>query len=145
MIYARRITIFDSKVRSRYPTKTCFNQKLKFEPKKPPLMQLEHASSAIVQKRSATVSTIHHSQMGILTGFLVCMKTVPGPVNLHTRPSPEDKPEIIPPEATRSSIYLVFHATKWPLSTIYLSPSASFRLLVLQLQFQNVGNLHLSE
>jgi hypothetical protein len=54
------------------------------------------------------------------------MKTVPGPVNLHTNPSPEDRPEMMPPEATRSRIYFVFQATRWPLSTIYLSPSTSY-------------------
>lgn len=47
-----------------------------------------------------------------LTAFLVWIKTVPGPVNLHTRPSPDAKPEMIPPDATRSMTYLVFHATK---------------------------------
>lgn len=48
--------------------------------------------------------------------FLVCMYTVPGPVNRHARPSPELRPEMIPPEATRSILYLQFHATRWPLS-----------------------------
>lgn len=60
-----------------------------------------------------------------LTAFLVWMNTVPGPVNLHTRPSPDAKPEMMPPDATRSITYFVFQATKWPLSTIYFSPSTS--------------------
>ena len=59
------------------------------------------------------------------TAFLVWIKTVPGPVNLQTRPSADDMPEMRPPEATRSSMYFVFHATRWPLSTMYFSPSAS--------------------
>ena len=54
------------------------------------------------------------------------MKTVPGPVNLHTKPSPEARPEIKPPEATRSRMYLVFQATRCPLSTMYFSPSTSY-------------------
>lgn len=59
-------------------------------------------------------------------GFRVCMKTLPGPVNLHTNPSPELRPEIIPPLATRSSTYSQFHATRCPLSMIYFSPSRSY-------------------
>ena len=31
------------------------------------------------------------------------MNTVPGPVNLHTSPSPDARPEMMPPEATRST------------------------------------------
>lgn len=54
-------------------------------------------------------------------GFLVCMKTVPGPVNLHTKPSPEVLPDMIPPLAARSSTYLQFQATRWPLSMMYFS------------------------
>lgn len=45
-------------------------------------------------------------------GFLVCMNTVPGPVNLQTNPSPALMPEMMPPLATRSSTYLQFHATR---------------------------------
>jgi hypothetical protein len=51
----------------------------------------------------------------------VCMKTVPGPVNLHTRPSPAIMLEMMPPDATRSRTYLQFHATRWPLSMMYFS------------------------
>lgn len=61
----------------------------------------------------------------ILTGFRVWIYTVPGPVNLHTRPSPEASPDIIPPDATRSMTYFVFQAIKCPLSTMYFSPSTS--------------------
>ena len=57
--------------------------------------------------------------------------TVPGPVNLQTRPSPELMPDMSPPEATRSRMYLQFQATRWPLSTMYFSPSAIFIELVL--------------
>lgn len=53
------------------------------------------------------------------------MNTVPGPVNLHTRPSPDAKPEMMPPDATRSITYFVFQATRCPLSTMYFSPSTS--------------------
>jgi hypothetical protein len=59
-------------------------------------------------------------------GFLVCINTVPGPVNLHTRPSPADMFDKMPPEATRSSTYLQFHATRWPLSMMYFSSFASY-------------------
>ena len=91
------------------------------------LKPLRHGYSSIVQKRpvgiliSKHMSTAHRK----LTGFLVCMNTVPGPVNLQTKPSPEESPEMIPPDATRSRIYFVFQATRWPLSTMYLSPSTS--------------------
>lgn len=44
--------------------------------------------------------------------FLVCINTVPGPVNLHTRPSPAIIFDTIPPEATRSRTYLQFQATR---------------------------------
>ena len=57
--------------------------------------------------------------------FLVCMKTVPGPVNLQTRPSPAVMLLMIPPLATRSRTYLQFHATRWPLSMMYFSLAAS--------------------
>lgn len=67
--------------------------------------------------------SLHSS--GTLTAFLVWIKTVPGPVNLHTSPSPEARPEMMPPEATLSSTYLVFHASRCPLSTMYFSPSTS--------------------
>lgn len=67
---------------------------------------------------------------GIHTGFLVCINTVPGPVNLQTKPSPELIAEMMPPLATRSRMYLVFHATRWPLSTMYFSPSWSCTMLV---------------
>lgn len=81
-------------------------------------------------------------------GFLVCMKMDPGPthneisqylvlvmvgwrkregknapVNLHTKPSAAERPEMRPPEATRSSLYSQFQATRWPLSMMYFSPS----------------------
>lgn len=73
------------------------------------------------------------SQAENACAFRVCMKTVPGPacshqrvdfelncgnvpVNLQTRPSPEETFEMMPPEATRSRTYLQFHATRWPLS-----------------------------
>ena len=82
-------------------------------------------------------------------GFLVCMKTVPGPiysvtillgagmmwveawakylpVNLQTKPSPAAIPLIIPPLATLSIAYLQFQATKWSLSTMYCSPGAIY-------------------
>jgi len=59
-------------------------------------------------------------------GFLVCINTVPGPVNLHTKPSPAVIFDSMPPEATRSSTYLQFQATRWPLSMMYLSPSCSY-------------------
>lgn len=59
-------------------------------------------------------------------GFLVCMKTVPGPVNLQTSPSPLLMPDMIPPLATRSITYLQFQATRWPLSMMYFSPSTSW-------------------
>lgn len=65
-----------------------------------------------------------------LTAFLVWMNTVPGPVNLHTRPSPDAKPEMMPPDATRSITYFVFQATRWPLSTMYFSCSTSCRGLL---------------
>ena len=90
-----------------------------------------HVHSSIVQRQS-TGKSVHIQHLfweSRLTGFLVCMNTVPGPVNLHTSPSPEDRPEIIPPEATLSRIYFVFQATRWPLSTMYLSPSASYFLI----------------
>lgn len=60
------------------------------------------------------------------TAFLVWIKTVPGPVNLHTNPSPDARPEMMPPEDTRSRTYFVFQATRCPLSTMYFSPSASY-------------------
>jgi len=77
-------------------------------------------------------------------GFLVCMKTVPGPlvmlasrssccnttedspVNLHTKPSPELILLMMPPLAIRSRMYLQFHATRCPLSMMYFSPSRSY-------------------
>jgi hypothetical protein len=43
------------------------------------------------------------------------------PVNLQTNPSPEDMLEMMPPLATRSSTYLQFQATRWPLSMMYFS------------------------
>ena len=63
--------------------------------------------------------------IAMATGLLVCMKTVPGPTNLHTRPSLAAKLLIMPPDAIRSSVYLQFHATRWPLSMMYFSPSRS--------------------
>lgn len=42
--------------------------------------------------------------MAMATGLRVCMKTVPGPVNLHTRPSLAAKLLMIPPDAIRSSV-----------------------------------------
>lgn len=54
-------------------------------------------------------------------GFLVCINTVPGPVNLHTSPSPAAILAMIPPEDTRSRTYLQFQATRWPLSMMYFS------------------------
>jgi hypothetical protein len=60
-------------------------------------------------------------------GFLVCMNTVPGPENLHTSPSPADKLLMMPPDAMRSSTYLQFQATRWPLSMMYFSPSRSLQ------------------
>src|ERR1700761_8180115 len=60
------------------------------------------------------------------------MYTVPGPENLHTRPSPEEMPEMMPPEATRSRTYLQFQATRWPLSMMYFSPSTSWGGVVLE-------------
>ena len=63
--------------------------------------------------------------IAIATGLRVCMKTVPGPTNLHTRPSLAAKLLIMPPDAIRSSVYLQFHATRWPLSMMYFSPSRS--------------------
>lgn len=54
------------------------------------------------------------------------MYTVPGPVNLHTRPSPELIPLMRPPDATRSRTYLQFHATRWPLSMMYRSFSTNY-------------------
>jgi len=44
--------------------------------------------------------------------LLVCMNTVPGPVNLQTNPSPAIIFDTIPPDATRSRTYLQFHATR---------------------------------
>ena len=61
----------------------------------------------------------------MLTEFRVCINTTPGPVNLHTRPSPDAMPEMMPPEATRWTVYFALQATRWPLSTMYFSPSAS--------------------
>ena len=63
----------------------------------------------------------------------VCMKTVPGPVNLHTRPSLAIMLETMPPDATRSSTYLQFHATRWPLSMMYFSSFWSCGMLSLVL------------
>jgi hypothetical protein len=57
-----------------------------------------------------------------------CMNTVPGPVNLHTRPSLAAKLLMIPPDAIRSSVYLQFHATRCPLSMMYFSPSRSYKM-----------------
>jgi hypothetical protein len=54
------------------------------------------------------------------------MYTVPGPENLQTKPSPDEIPLMIPPEATRSRTYLQFHATRCPLSMMYFSPSTSY-------------------
>ena len=59
------------------------------------------------------------------TGCLDCKRTVPGPVNLQTSPSPEVRPEMMPPLATRSITYLQFQATRWLLSIMYLSPSCN--------------------
>lgn len=67
-------------------------------------------------------------------GFLVCKKTVPGPVNLQTRPSPDAMPEMIPPDAMRSITYFVFQATKWPLSIMYRSPSCNCGLISVVLR-----------
>ena len=58
-------------------------------------------------------STCQHFRSDGL-GFII-------PVNLHTRPSPELRPDMMPPLATRSRIYLQFHATRCPLSMIYFS------------------------
>lgn len=90
-----------------------------------------HVHSSIVQRQpiGKSVNIQYLFWESRLTGFLVCMNTVPGPVNLHTSPSPEDRPEMIPPEATLSRMYFVFQATRWPLSTMYLSPSASYSLI----------------
>jgi len=63
--------------------------------------------------------------IAMATGLRVCMNTVPGPTNLHTRPSLAAKLLIMPPDAIRSSVYLQFHATRWPLSMMYFSPSRS--------------------
>ena len=63
--------------------------------------------------------------IAIATGLRVCINTVPGPTNLHTRPSLAAKLLIMPPDAIRSSVYLQFHATRWPLSMMYFSPSRS--------------------
>lgn len=57
--------------------------------------------------------------------FRVCINTVPGPVNLHTRPSPAIILDTMPPEATRSRTYLQFQATRWPLSMMYFSSFCS--------------------
>lgn len=57
--------------------------------------------------------------------FLVCMKIVPGPVNLHTNPSPAIMFDTMPPDATRSRTYLQFQATRWPLSMMYFSSFCS--------------------
>jgi hypothetical protein len=58
--------------------------------------------------------------------FLVCIKTVPGPVNLHTNPSPDAIFDRIPPDATRSRTYLQFQATRCPLSMMYFSSFWSY-------------------
>ena len=50
---------------------------------------------------------------------------MPGPVNLHTSPSPAIMFDMIPPEATRSITYLQFQATRWPLSMMYFSSFCS--------------------
>jgi hypothetical protein len=107
------------------------------------LTQLPHAHSSIVQTQSmqqlvSLFAEIITTLDKKLTGFLVCMKIVPGPVNLHTNPSPLDNPEMMPPEATLSRIYFVFQATRWPLSTIYLSPSASY-ISLLALVYLTTG------
>jgi len=47
------------------------------------------------------------------------------PVNLHTKPSPALRLLMIPPDATRSRLYLQFHATRCPLSMMYFSFSRS--------------------
>ena len=65
-------------------------------------------------------------------GFLVWIKTVPGPVNLHTRPSAEAIPESTPPLATRSIVYFEFQATRCSLSTMYCSPGAIYLSSVLR-------------
>jgi hypothetical protein len=58
--------------------------------------------------------------------FLVCINTVPGPVNLHTSPSPDAIFDRIPPDATRSRTYLQFQATRCPLSMMYFSSFWSY-------------------
>lgn len=69
------------------------------------------------------------SRAHVRTGFRVWIKTVPGPVNLQTSPSAEAMFEMMPPDATRSRMYLVFQATKCPLSTMYFSSSTSCDLV----------------
>jgi hypothetical protein len=79
--------------------------------------------------------------------FLVCMKTVPGPVNLHTSPSPECMFDNKPPEATRSRTYLQFHATRCPLSMMYFSFSWSYTIQIStqhHIKISQERHLHLS-
>ena len=53
-------------------------------------------------------------------GFLLWMKTTPGPRNRQTKPSPDVK-LATHPEAAFSMLYVVVadQATKWLLSTMY--------------------------
>jgi hypothetical protein len=94
-----------------YNTATCSSSQA---PSPPSLLQTKHfyigAAAAFAANHAANACA-----------FLVCMNTVPGPVNLHTSPSPDAMLDRIPPEATRSRTYLQFQATRCPLSMMYFS------------------------
>lgn len=89
----------------------------------PPLLP-QHLSSS--QPHIAVLLALLANQTENACGFRVCINTVPGPVNLHTKPSPDAKFDMIPPEATRSRMYLQFQATRWPLSMMYFSSFWSY-------------------
>lgn len=84
-------------------------------------LHAQHDPSTIIPTPYTCAAAFAANHAEKACAFLVCMKTVPGPVNLHTSPSPDDIFDKMPPEATRSRTYLQFHATRWPLSMMYFS------------------------
>jgi hypothetical protein len=86
-----------------------------------------------------TVAALAANHCAKACAFLVCINTVPGPVNLHTSPSPEAIFDSIPPDATRSSTYLQFQATRWPLSMMYFSLAANYTHIALAREVGGIG------
>jgi hypothetical protein len=87
---------------------------------------LGHETTSHHWQIAQAVAAAPVTNAAIARAFLVCKNIDPGPVNLQTKPSAEAMLEIRPPEATRSSLYSQFQATRWPLSTIYFSLAWSY-------------------